>query len=166
MLGPEYWDALNSAVYFTMPGSTAHEAFEALVDCLSEGYWYQPGDAGTLIYPESEVIPVTHTARRGFVLIEDSADVIALHVREAARRDAERPWLLQWAAALEENPDDVELRAQALVNLPDGRILDPDGPLGCLRQWPDSWLFFGFPPIEAEGDEDERASWDWDEDNE
>jgi hypothetical protein len=37
---------------------------------------------------------------------------------------------------------------RALINLPDGRILDPDGPLGCIRCEPGKWIFFGFQPLE------------------
>jgi hypothetical protein len=156
MLGPEYWDAINSAVYFVCSGATAEEAFTVLVQAqLGEGYWYQPTSDGTLYWRGSpEVIPAERTHLRGFVLIEDEPATIARRLREAADWDGERPWLRQWATAVEQEPENFDLRATALVNLPDSRILDPDGPLGCIRCEPGRWLFFGFPPLEEQDETD------------
>jgi hypothetical protein len=165
MLGPEYWDALNSAVYFLCSGATAEEAFMALVDALGEGYWYRKTSDETLIWVGSpELIPAERTDRRGFVLIEDEPEVIARRLREAADRDSERPWLRQWADAVVQEPENFDLRARALVNLPDGRLLDPDGPLGCIRCEPGRWLFFGFPPLEEQDETENDEDLDWDDD--
>jgi hypothetical protein len=35
-----------------------------------------------------------------------------------------------------------------LINLPDSRIIDPDGPLGCLPFDDGWWIFVGFLPID------------------
>ena len=87
---------------------------------------------------------------RGFVLIEDSSDTLARRFDQEAQWDRERPWLRQWAEGLRKCPDDVALRARALINLPDSRIIDPDGPLGCIRLGGGWWLFVGFKPIDDE----------------
>ena len=58
------------------------------------------------------------------------------------------PGSAKWAAALRKHPDDVEMRARALINLPDSRIIDPDGPLGCIQLGGGWWLFVGFLPID------------------
>jgi hypothetical protein len=169
VLGPEYWTALNHTAYFGVRGATAEEAFMALIEALGEGYWYAPGEGGNLVVPDPEVIPRDHTAGRGFVVIEDSPETIAQRLDEAARIDEERPWLSQWARGVRENPDDFEMRARALVNLPDPRILDPDGPFGCIRCAADEWLFFGFTPIEEDEPDEDDADFDaeeWDVDNE
>src|SRR6516162_4409134 len=81
-------------------------------------------------------------------VIEDSSGTIAQRLDNEARWDLERPWLRQWAAALRKYPDDVEMRARALINLADSRIIDPDGPLGCIQLSGGWWMFVGFLPID------------------
>ena len=90
-------------------------------------------------------------------MIEDSPAEIARKLRETAAKDLERPWLRRWATGVEQNPGDFKMRARALINLPDGRILDPDGPLGCIRCEPGKWIFFGFQPLEDGGESDDES---------
>jgi hypothetical protein len=100
-----------------------------LVDALGAGYWYSKTADGRFIWTGlPELIPAERTHLRRFVLIEDEPEVIARWLREAADQDSERPWLRQWADPVVQEPENFDLRARALVNLPEGRILDPDGP--------------------------------------
>jgi len=149
VLGPEYWSALNHTTCFKLYGKTPEQTFGALREALEkveDGDWevpWKPGEEIHLPYLDWE-----HTIARGFVLIEDSFSTIAQHLDDEAQWDGERPWLRQWAAALRQYPDDVEMRARALINLPDSRIIDPDGPLGCLPYDGGWWMFVGFLPID------------------
>jgi len=152
VLGREYWSALQHTTYFKLYGETPELIFVALREAMEDGdeeeeedceVPWKPGDQLVLPYLDLE-----HTVKRGFVLIEDSSGLIAQRLDEEARWDAERPWLHQYATALRLYPDDVELRARAMINLPDGRILDPDGPLGCMPMGEGCWMFVGFLPID------------------
>ena len=149
MLGPEYWSALNHTTYFKLYGKTPEQVWFTLRRALEEGEdgdWevpWKPGEEINLPYLDLE-----HTVERGFVVIEDSSGTIAQRLDDEAQWDRERPWLRQWAAALRKYPDDVEMRARALINLPDSRIIDPDGPLGCIQLSGGWWMFVGFLPID------------------
>ena len=129
-------------------GGFSRRAFEYYLDALAS--WDET--IGHTQYLEPE-----RTRRRGFVVIEDSPAEIARKLRETAAKDLERPWLRRWATGVEQNPGDFKMRARALINLPDGRILDPDGPLGCIRCEPGKWIFFGFQPLEDGGESDDES---------
>lgn len=149
MLGPEYWNALNHTTYFKLYGKTPEQIWFTLRRALEEG---EEGDREVPWKPGEEIdlpyLDLEHTVERGFVVIEDSSGTIAQRLDNEARWDRERPWLRQWAAALRKYPDDVEMRARALINLPDSRIIDPDGPLGCIQLSGGWWMFVGFLPID------------------
>lgn len=163
MLGREYWSALKHTTYFKLYGKTPELIFVALREAMEEGEDEEDGDSEVPWKPGDEMVlpylDLEHTVERGFVLIEDSSGMIAQRLDEEAGRDGERPWLRQYATALRQYPDDVELRARAMINLPDARILDPDGPLGCLPMGGGWWMFVGFLPI----DDDEIDYQDLDE---
>ena len=135
MVGPEYWQALRHSGYWFSFGDSPADAFQQL------------------LASDDETIPV-NTQARGFVLIDDAPQVIAERLQLEAKWDQERPWLRQYAAAIVHDPGDAAMIARALINMPDGRILDPDGPLGCRQSSATTWVFFGFVPI----DECEEAS--------
>jgi hypothetical protein len=128
MIGPEYWQALRHSDYWFSYGDSPDDAYQQLL-------------------ASDEEIPV-NTHARGFILIDDTPQVIAERLRQMAEWDQERLWLRQYATAIVDDPGNAEMIARALINLPDGRILDPDGPLGCRQSSATTWVFFGFVPID------------------
>jgi hypothetical protein len=152
MLGLEYWSALRHTFEFKLCGDTPEEIFALLRAALEEaedGDWQAPWNLGV---DDSylSVLDLEEIVERGFVWIEDSSSLIADRLTAEARWDRERPWLGQWADGLRRYPNDVEMRARALLNLPDSRIVDPDGPLGCVWLGDGWWRFFGFSRINDE----------------
>ena len=133
MVGPEYWQALSHTDYWFSYGDSPQDAFQQLL-------------------ASDEDIPDNLEAR-GFILINDPPLAVADKLRRTAKADQERPWLNQYAAAITKNPSDTVMIVRSLFNMPDGRILDPDGPLGCRQSSDTSWVFFGFMPIEEQREE-------------
>jgi hypothetical protein len=153
VLGPEYWTALRHTTDFKLFAQTPEQGFATLIEALEEGEWngpWAPGEIITLPWLDPEVL-----TRKGFILISESPATIASWLDDAAAKDKERPWLRQWATGVRGFPLDYEMRARALLNLPDSRVIDPDGPFGCIPCEANRWLFFGFMPIDEEIDDDD-----------